>query len=199
MIILAPGFSIDPWMIGDAAIYLAFLVVLTRGGNLACRGLLVMSGITPPAVSSTTSSTPAVLAAPASSTATPPAPSAPSPAPASPAPTAGPVVTPSTPTPASQNTAPATSAGAGRMIGSLERAIILLGLAAGSWEIIAAVIALKTVGRFKELDERLQAEYFLIGSLASIVWAGLVSLALLQFDGTLGFHIADLLRAAKPD
>lgn len=85
---------------------------------------------------------------------------------------------------------------AGRMIGSLERTVILLGLAAGSWEIIAAVIALKTVGRFKELDERIQAEYFLIGSLASVVWAALVSLGLMWFDRSYGFGIAALARAA---
>lgn len=79
------------------------------------------------------------------------------------------------------------------MIGSLERIIIFLGLAAGSWEIIASVIALKTVGRFKELDQQLHAEYFLIGSLASMVWATLISLTLIWFDRHLGFNISGLL------
>jgi len=172
------------WLALDALIYLAALVVLTFGGNLACRALLQISGITPPLASPTaTAPTPAVLnpASPPSGTA-----HAPGPAPAA----------TTTPT---QTTIPATSAGAGRMIGTLERLIILLGLVAGSWEIVAAVIALKTVARFKELDERLQAEYFLIGSLASIVWAAMVSLMLMQFDRTLGFHIADVLRVAKAD
>lgn len=82
------------------------------------------------------------------------------------------------------------------MIGSLERIIIFLGLAAGSWEIIAAVIALKTVGRFKELDQQLHAEYFLIGSLASMVWATMISLALIWFDRHFGFNISGLLAKA---
>src|SRR5688572_28785712 len=56
---------------------------------------------------------------------------------------------------------------AGRIVGSLERLITAIGLAAGSWEVVAAVIALKTVARFKELDNKLFAEYFLIGSLCS--------------------------------
>jgi hypothetical protein len=164
----------DVWPIVDVGLYALALWVLTAGGNFVCRWLLELSGITPPSTTATAAATSAVVS-PAS---------APSPA----FPTAA-----SPPVPP----APATSAGAGRMIGSLERLIILVGLIAGSWEIIAAVIALKTVGRFKELDERLQAEYFLIGSLASIVWAALVSLILMQFDRTWGFHIATLLQVGK--
>lgn len=85
------------------------------------------------------------------------------------------------------------------MIGSLERLIILIGLVAGSWEIMAAVIALKTVGRFKELDERLHAEYFLIGSLASVVWAAGISLGLMWFDRHLGFDLTSLLQQSGAD
>jgi hypothetical protein len=60
---------------------------------------------------------------------------------------------------------------AGRVIGVLERLLIFVGLTASSWEILAGVVALKTVARYSKLDEQNKAEYFLIGSLASILWA----------------------------
>lgn len=177
----------DPWPLLDSAIYALALFALTWGGNRVCRWVLEYSGIALP---------PPIVAPPAH--------------PAVPSPAAAAVSQPAASGPASAQAAspvqtsvpqtpplPATSPRAGRMIGSLERLIILLGLVAGSWEIIAAVIALKTVGRFKELDDRLQAEYFLIGSLASILWAALISLILMRFDNTWGFQIAELIRTAK--
>ena len=75
---------------------------------------------------------------------------------------------------------------AGRIVGSLERLIIAIGLAAGSWEVVAAVIALKTVARFKELDDKLFAEYFLIGSLCSLLWAAAVTGSWVSYDELLG-------------
>lgn len=62
-------------------------------------------------------------------------------------------------------------AGVGAWIGAFERVLIAVGLLTGGWEILVAVIALKTVARFKEIDERIHAEYFLVGSLFSLVWA----------------------------
>jgi hypothetical protein len=61
------------------------------------------------------------------------------------------------------------------VIGILERLLIFLGLVASSWEILAGVVALKTVARYSDLDKQDKAEYFLIGSLASILWAVVVS------------------------
>ena len=84
---------------------------------------------------------------------------------------------------------------AGRIVGSLERLVIAMGLAAGSWEVVAAVIALKTVARFKELDEKLFAEYFLIGSLFSLLWASAVTGAWLIYDARLGVKARDQLAA----
>jgi hypothetical protein len=78
---------------------------------------------------------------------------------------------------------------AGRYIGFLERVLIILGLVSGKWDIIALVVALKTVARYKELDKQISAEYFLVGSLASIVWAILLALVLSWFDSSLGFHV----------
>jgi hypothetical protein len=78
---------------------------------------------------------------------------------------------------------------AGRFIGVLERSLVLIGIVSARWEVVAGVVALKTVARYKELDDRFNAEYFLIGSLASILWAVLVALGLVLFDAHLGFGI----------
>ena len=64
---------------------------------------------------------------------------------------------------------------AGRYIGLLERLLILIGVTFSSGELILAVIALKTVGRYQELDKKVPAEYFLIGSLASLLYGLIIS------------------------
>ena len=83
---------------------------------------------------------------------------------------------------------------AGRAIGVLERSLVLVGIVTARWEVVAGVVALKTVARYKELDQQFNAEYFLIGSLASLLWAALVTLALLVYDARLGFELAEALR-----
>jgi hypothetical protein len=88
------------------------------------------------------------------------------------------------------------SARAGRLIGSIERILIMAGLVARSWEVLVAVIALKTVARYKELDEQIEAEYFLIGSLISILWALIVTLALIGMDQSIGFGLTAALQEA---
>lgn len=60
---------------------------------------------------------------------------------------------------------------AGSLIGTLERWVVLaLGLA-GLWEAVAIVVAAKSVARFEELKKRAFAEYFLVGTLASLLVA----------------------------
>lgn len=71
---------------------------------------------------------------------------------------------------------------AGRTIGVLERMLIFVGLIASSWEILAAVVALKSVARYKDLDDRNNAEYVLVGSLASILWAVAMTALIVLFD-----------------
>jgi len=78
---------------------------------------------------------------------------------------------------------------AGRTIGVLERLLIALGLIASSWEILAAVVALKTVARYAKLDDQNNAEYFLIGSLASILWAVAITGLIVLFDRSWGFAL----------
>lgn len=66
--------------------------------------------------------------------------------------------------------------GAGRVIGTLER-LLVLGLAlAARWEAVALVIGAKSIARFEELKSRPFAEYFLVGTLASVLVAVLVAL-----------------------
>ena len=58
-----------------------------------------------------------------------------------------------------------------------------------SWEILAGVVALKTVARYSKLDEQHKAEYFLIGSLASILWAVVITAVIALYDRGWGFGV----------
>jgi hypothetical protein len=82
---------------------------------------------------------------------------------------------------------------AGRAIGVLERILIFVGLTASSWEILAGVVALKTVARYSKLDEQNRAEYFLIGSLASILWAVIVTVVAALYDRHFGLGVLGVL------
>ena len=59
----------------------------------------------------------------------------------------------------------------GYLIGSLERWIILLLGLAGLWQAVALVVAVKSIARFEELKKRAFAEYFLVGTLTSVLVA----------------------------
>lgn len=72
--------------------------------------------------------------------------------------------------------------GSGRAIGILERILLLPLVILGEWGGIGLILAAKSLARFKELDSRPFAEYYLIGTLTSVVVAtgtGLVVRALL--------------------
>lgn len=65
----------------------------------------------------------------------------------------------------------------GSLIGTLERWLVLLLGLAGRWEAVALVVGAKSIARFKELERRAFAEYFLVGTLTSVLTAmGLVVL-----------------------
>jgi hypothetical protein len=67
---------------------------------------------------------------------------------------------------------------AGHLIGTLERWVILVLGLAGRWESVALVVAVKSIARFEELKQRAFAEYFLVGTLSSVLVAvGLVLVA----------------------
>jgi hypothetical protein len=68
----------------------------------------------------------------------------------------------------------------GTAIGVLERLALVAALFSGYPEAIAVIVAVKSVGRFTELDSAEARERFIIGSLASLLWAaGVASILLL--------------------
>jgi len=80
----------------------------------------------------------------------------------------------------------------GRMIGYLERIVIIAAVTAGSFEALAFLVAAKGLIRAKELEDRSFAEYFLVGSLCSVLVA---LMAGLMIKGIL--HIVDPAGLAK--
>jgi len=59
----------------------------------------------------------------------------------------------------------------GTVIGYLERVAAVIAIVVGYPEAIAVVVAIKGIGRFSELGEPEARERFIIGTLASLVWA----------------------------
>ena len=56
----------------------------------------------------------------------------------------------------------------GKLIGYIERLLVITLVIVGAYPSIAFIIAAKSIARFKQLDDRNWAEYFLLGTLASI-------------------------------
>ena len=69
--------------------------------------------------------------------------------------------------------------GVGRIIGDLERTLIFLMALQGQLEAAGLVLAAKSIARFKEFDKQEFAEYYLLGTLSSTLWAILVAKAVL--------------------
>lgn len=63
----------------------------------------------------------------------------------------------------------------GTTIGYLERLGVALAIVVGFPEAIAVVVAIKGIGRFSELAAAEARERFIIGTLASLLWAGVVA------------------------
>jgi hypothetical protein len=66
----------------------------------------------------------------------------------------------------------------GRLIGILERALVLTLVLLGEFGALGFVVAAKALARFRGLDDRDFAEYFLIGTLASLLHAVAVGVGL---------------------
>lgn len=62
----------------------------------------------------------------------------------------------------------------GTVIGYLERVAAVAAIAVGFPEAVAAVIAVKGIGRFPELAESEARERFIVGTVASLLWAGVI-------------------------
>lgn len=63
----------------------------------------------------------------------------------------------------------------GKLIGNLERVLLYLFIQINLYSLITIVVGLKAVARFKQMDEREFAEYFLIGTLASLLIACIIA------------------------
>jgi hypothetical protein len=66
----------------------------------------------------------------------------------------------------------------GRAVGALERALTLTLVLLGEYSAVGWIIAAKSLARFKQLEDREFAEYFLVGTLASFLLALLVGLGI---------------------
>lgn len=64
----------------------------------------------------------------------------------------------------------------GKIIGYVERLLVILLTMAGAYSAIAFIVAAKSIARFKQLDDRNWAEYFLLGTLTSILLGVLIGL-----------------------
>ena len=67
----------------------------------------------------------------------------------------------------------------GMLIGLLERTFLYFLIIFNQIGAIAVIIALKSLARFKELDDKNFAEYFLIGSLLSVLMAAIPAVVVL--------------------
>jgi len=71
--------------------------------------------------------------------------------------------------------------GAGSLIGILERALVLTFVLINQYTAIGLVLTAKTIARYKELDDRKFAEYYLVGTLTSTLCAVLTGLGTKYF------------------
>ncbi len=69
---------------------------------------------------------------------------------------------------------PSSSSKAGALVGTLERVLILLVLLGGNYTAIGYIIAAKSIARFGKMQDKDFAEYYLIGTLSSLIWSILV-------------------------
>lgn len=67
-------------------------------------------------------------------------------------------------------------------IGFIERVLYFIGITTQNWTLISIVIIFKTIARYKEIDKQIKAEYFLIGSLLSLLSAIIISVVFISFD-----------------
>ena len=64
----------------------------------------------------------------------------------------------------------------GKVIGILERLLVFFLLLMGQFSTIGLVVAAKSLARFRDLDDRKCAEYYIIGTFLSLVTVGAVAL-----------------------
>lgn len=82
---------------------------------------------------------------------------------------------PAGPGPAGTGPADPTLLRGGAWIGALERLVVTAGLLTGWGEAVLLIVAIKGLGRYPELRSPASAERFIIGTIASLLWAGAVA------------------------
>lgn len=65
----------------------------------------------------------------------------------------------------------------GKIIGNIERVLIIAAILINQYEIIAVIIAIKSIGRFKELDDK-TSDYYIVGNFASLSIAFFIGIML---------------------
>lgn len=71
----------------------------------------------------------------------------------------------------------------GAFIGIFERIIVVLLVYVQAYNAIALVLAAKSIARFSRLDERLVAEYYLIGTFSSLAFSIACGLTVISVTG----------------
>ncbi|MDP4085084.1 MAG: DUF3307 domain-containing protein [Bacillota bacterium] len=66
----------------------------------------------------------------------------------------------------------------GKVIGNIERILIISAILINQYDVIAIIIAVKSIGRFKELDSK-TSDYFIVGNLASFSIAFFIGITLI--------------------
>jgi len=75
-----------------------------------------------------------------------------------------------------------TVAGAGAIIGNMERILSAIFIATGQWAAIGVIFTAKSIARFKQIEKNKQfAEYYLIGTLYSILYVVVMYFLLIGF------------------
>lgn len=91
---------------------------------------------------------------------------------------------------------------AGWLIGILERLLMAMAVLLKEYNVFTGVIGLKAIARYHELsvgkdEERAsKAEYFLIGSLFSILWTLLITALYIYIDRISGLNFVAFLKSA---
>lgn len=65
---------------------------------------------------------------------------------------------------------------AGRVIGVLERLFVIVLILLNHWEALGLLVAAKSLARFRDLDDPRRAEYYLVGTLISLLAATVTTL-----------------------
>ncbi len=66
--------------------------------------------------------------------------------------------------------------GAGKTIGMIERAMVTIFIYSGEFNAIVLIFGVKSIARFSELQDRKFGEYYLIGTLSSLLFAIIIGI-----------------------